>query len=96
MDGVDVLFIGPMDLSVSLGIPREFDHPKFKEATQKTLDAASRHGKACGILGFALEEIQPLFERGYTFVAVGSDGGMVSKGMSDLVSASKDARASLQ
>ncbi len=94
VDGVDVLFIGPMDLSVSLGIPRQFDHPKYVEATKKTREAAARHGKACGILGFALDEIQTLYQQGYTFVAVGSDGGMVANGMNALVAASKDASAS--
>ena len=36
IDGVDCLWVGHFDLSVSLGIPGEFDHPKFKAAIDKT------------------------------------------------------------
>ena len=42
LDGVDCLWVGHFDLSVSLGIPGEFDHPKFLEAIDRTIAAARR------------------------------------------------------
>ena len=48
-EGIDALFVGPADLSVSMGIPKQFDHPDFLEAIGKTRDAAKENGKASGI-----------------------------------------------
>ena len=49
-DGIDVLFIGPADLSMELGIFGQFDHPRFVEAMKETINAAQKAGKAVGIL----------------------------------------------
>ena len=46
--GVDVLWIGHFDLTNSLGICGQFDHPKFKEGVAQVLAACKRHGKAAG------------------------------------------------
>ena len=43
VDGIDCLWIGHFDLSVSLGIPGEFDHPKFLKAVERTIAAAKKH-----------------------------------------------------
>ena len=50
LDGVDVLFIGPLDLSFALGVPRGFRSPEFLSAAERVRAAAERHGKAAGIL----------------------------------------------
>lgn len=91
VDGVDVLFVGPMDLSVTMGIRGQFDHPDFVAATSKVIETARKHGKACGILGFSPPDIAKYYKQGYTVVAVGSDGGMVANGMKDLVKANREA-----
>ncbi len=49
-DGVDVLFVGPLDLSFALGVPLQFDSPEFLAATGRVLDAAAAHHKTAGIL----------------------------------------------
>jgi 2-dehydro-3-deoxyglucarate aldolase/4-hydroxy-2-oxoheptanedioate aldolase len=46
VEGVDALWIGQYDLTTSLGIPGQFDHPKFLDATRRVLEACDRHGKA--------------------------------------------------
>ena len=86
-DGVDVLFVGPLDLSVSLGIPQEFDHPRFKEAKAEVAAAAEKAGKASGILLLAPDQIEPTLEDGFTFVAFGSDSGQIAAGMRGVVGA---------
>ena len=50
LDGVDVLFVGPRDLSHDLGVPGDLTAPAFTEAIAHVLAARQRHGKACGLL----------------------------------------------
>ena len=87
VDGVDVLFIGPLDLSVNLGIPQQFDNPRFLEARSKVSEAAQKAGKAAGILLLSPDQVEDTVEAGFTFVALGSDGGLVAAGMKQLASA---------
>src|SRR5436190_23812172 len=46
VDGVDCLWIGHFDLSASLGVPGQFDHPKFLKAVDRTIAATKKHKKA--------------------------------------------------
>jgi 2-keto-3-deoxy-L-rhamnonate aldolase RhmA len=46
--GVDAIFIGPNDLSVSLGIPDQFDHPKYVEAVEHVIATSQQRGIAAG------------------------------------------------
>lgn len=87
VDGVDVLFIGPLDLSINLGIAQQFDHPKFRAALAKVVAACRKAGKAAGILLMKPEEVDHTVKDGFTFIALGSDGGLVAGGMKKLVSA---------
>lgn len=48
VDGIDALLIGPADLSNSLGVSGQFNHPKMDAAIQKVADAAKKHGKVFG------------------------------------------------
>lgn len=86
VDRVDVLFVGPMDLSVSLGIPRQFDHPDFRAALAEVVEACKKHGKAAGILAGAPAQLERFVEDGFTFIACGSDAGLVAAGMRNIVS----------
>ena len=80
LDGVDVLFVGPADLSHALGIPGRFDDPIFDEALRTVAEAAAASGKAAGILLRTAAELAGYVERGYRFVGLGSDGGFVIDG----------------
>ncbi len=84
IEGVDVLFIGPADLSMELGIFGQFDHPVFREAVKKTIDAAQKAGKATGILFFNTDEYQAYHEMGIRFIACGSDATFVADGARNL------------
>jgi 4-hydroxy-2-oxoheptanedioate aldolase len=87
VDGVDVLFVGPLDLTTNLGIQGQFEHPAFVEARAKVAAAARRAGKAAGILATAAAQIPPLRAEGYTVIAFGSDGGAVAAGLQQSLSA---------
>jgi len=91
-EGVDVLFVGPMDLSVSMGIPVQYDHARFRDALAKVAGACRSAGKAAGILLGRPEQIRDTLAAGFTFVGLGSDGGVLAQGMKGLADAFKDYR----
>lgn len=80
LDGVDVLFIGPADLSMALGIFGQFDHPLFKDAIRATVNAAKKAGKATGILLFNPDDFPTYHEMGIQLIACGSDATFVADG----------------
>jgi 4-hydroxy-2-oxoheptanedioate aldolase len=93
VDGVDVLFVGPVDLSHSMGIVGQFEHPKFVDALQTVASAAREAGKAAGILLRSPEEAGRHLAMGYTFLGCGSDGGLLrSAAHSQLVALRDHAR----
>ena len=49
VDGIDVLWIGQYDLSSSLGIPGQFNHPDFLSATERVIAASSAHRQSRGL-----------------------------------------------
>jgi len=80
VNGVDVLFIGPMDLSTALGVSGQWEHPLYLDAIEKTARAALQAGKAAGILLPTPDEFLKYFGLGYRFIACGSDIGFVVNG----------------
>lgn len=80
VEGVDVLFVGPLDLSVNLGFPGEFDHPSVIEAFRAVVTACQAHGKVAGILakGNSMDRMKDI---GFRFLALGSDANAVTDGM---------------
>ncbi len=83
---VDVLFVGPLDLSISLQKPGRFDDPDFMAVLKKIASVARSAGKAAGILLPGFSPLPLTAELGYTFVAVGTDGSMVTAGMKENIS----------
>jgi 4-hydroxy-2-oxoheptanedioate aldolase len=77
MDGVDVLFVGPADLSHDLGIPGAFTDPAFVATLDHVADVARAHGKAAGMLLREAAEVGGYLARGFTFLGIGSDSGMI-------------------
>ena len=73
VDGVDVLFVGPTDLSHALGIPGRLDAPAYEEAVDRVASAAKRAGKAAGVLLWDPEDVGRYAARGYTFFGISSE-----------------------
>ena len=75
--GIDGTFIGPYDLSMSLGMPGQLTHPKVVEAKEKVLKAVLKKGLAAGIHfvqpNTAVSDCEEAVRAGYTFIAVGTD-----------------------
>jgi 4-hydroxy-2-oxoheptanedioate aldolase len=81
VDGVDVLFIGPLDLSVSLGVVKQFDHPSVRSAFEAVVKACRKHGKAAGLHISREDQIEVAVKDGFSFLALASDGNLVANGM---------------
>ncbi|MGK2925516.1 MAG: HpcH/HpaI aldolase family protein [Lysobacterales bacterium] len=80
IDGVDVLFVGPKDLSAALGVFGQFEHPDYLAALNAVANACHRQGKCAGILLNHPGELPAHRELGYRFLGCGSDGGFVTAG----------------
>ena len=89
VDGADVLFVGPTDLSYNMGIRDQLESAQFTDALRKVSEAAKKHGKAAGILVHNNALVPKVRELGYTFTALGSDGGAVRAGLLGFVAALK-------
>lgn len=81
--GVDVLFVGPLDLSYNLGCPKDYHHPDHRAARDHVVTVCRQHNKAAGILS-TLESAHEYYDQGFTFVAVGSDGWALRDGLQRL------------
>jgi 4-hydroxy-2-oxoheptanedioate aldolase len=79
VEGVDVLFIGPQDLTQSLGILGQYDHPRYNQALEATAAAARRAGKSLGILMSKPEDFGRYRSLGFSLIASGSDGTLLSQ-----------------
>jgi len=73
VDGIDVLWVGHFDLTNSLGIPGQFDHPQFKEALATVLAACKRHDKVAGFMAGSIDEGKSLLDQGFRMLAYGGD-----------------------
>jgi 4-hydroxy-2-oxoheptanedioate aldolase len=84
VDGIDVLFIGPNDLTMDMGIHGQYDHPRFKDALKATISAAEKAGKASGILIFNADEYPIYHNMGMRFIACGADASFVANAASEM------------
>ena len=73
MDGIDVLWIGHFDLTNSMGIPGQFDHPQYLEAIAHVAAVCQRHGKAAGFMAMQVDEGRTMLEKGFRSLAYGGD-----------------------
>ncbi|GBD29446.1 5-keto-4-deoxy-D-glucarate aldolase [bacterium HR32] len=80
VDGVDVLFVGPNDLSANLNRWRDLESDAFRRAVDRVLEAAQAHGKAAGVMCTGPEDALKRIEQGFRFVALGSDARVLAAG----------------
>lgn len=85
LDGVDALFVGPLDLSYALGIPHNFSHPDFEAALRRIIGVAERAGKSAGILSSNRDLALHHVEMGFRLVAVGSDSTLFADALHSIV-----------
>ncbi|MGH9661059.1 MAG: HpcH/HpaI aldolase family protein [Bryobacteraceae bacterium] len=73
VDGFDVLFLGPYDLSQSLGVPGETSHPKVLEAARGIVEAAGRRGIAVGVFSNTADELRHWAKAGVRYLCYSVD-----------------------
>jgi len=74
--GVDILFIGPYDLSQALGIPGQIEDPRVLEKMQEIIAVAKRNGKTIGVFADSLTQAQRWIAAGVQYIAYSVDLGL--------------------
>ena len=82
VDGIDVAHLGHADLSLSLGIPGQFDHPDLQRGIDKIVEAAEKNGKSAGAMMPTLDWGQDLKNRGYRMISYSHDMGLLGESLS--------------
>jgi 2-keto-3-deoxy-L-rhamnonate aldolase RhmA len=85
LENVDVLFVGPSDLSLAMGIFNQFNHPGYREVVSKVALAAQKNGKAAGVLLQDVSEYEMYYELGFRFIACGADASFVARSAENMV-----------
>src|SRR6185436_19182193 len=73
--GIDVAWMGHYDLTVSLGIPAQFEHPKFLQAMENVVSMCRTYGLAPGFLPATPELAHHWIQKGFRALSLGSDIG---------------------
>jgi 2-dehydro-3-deoxyglucarate aldolase/4-hydroxy-2-oxoheptanedioate aldolase len=88
IEGVDAIWVGHLDLSISLGIPDQLDHPRFLDALQRVAAAGQRHNKTVGILAASVDQGRRFYGMGCDMICYGEDvlvyHDAISTGLSQL------------
>lgn len=83
--GLDVVCVGPQDLSISMGIPGDFGHPDFVAALRGLVETCDRHGVATGMVEREAVNQQRWYDLGMRFLVTGGDGYFIGKGAGEAV-----------
>ena len=86
VDGVDVIWLGHFDLTNFLGIPGQFSHPQYRDAVQRIVAAARKHGKAAGYMAASPELGREYLGHGFRMLATGTDQGLLQTATAQLIS----------
>jgi len=85
VEGIDCIFVGPFDLSVSLGIPGKLNHPDEVRAIEKVIEACENHNKVTGTLMFDKEMLKKWIDKGVRFALYSSDISMLADAAAEAV-----------
>lgn len=95
VDGVDCLWVGHFDLSNSLGIPGQFNHPQFLDATDTVIKAARKHGKSVGRLIPTVKDCIKLYSDGFDFISYSGDVWVFQSSIASAVTEIKEGCSTL-
>lgn len=90
VEGVDCIFVGPFDLSISLGIPGQINHPLEVEAIKKVASACKKHNKIAGILMFDQDLLKQWIDKDFRFAVYSSDITLLADAASNAVKELKE------
>lgn len=87
VEGIDCVFVGPNDLAANMGMIGQVYSPEVQAAIGRVIEPVHAAGKAAGMLDFKIETARAWLDRGFDFLAIGSDLSLLSSGMAGLLSA---------
>lgn len=90
VDGIDAIFVGPLDLSINTNLRGMYDDERFIAKLKHVSKAAENAGKGCGILLPHVKWIPLLKELNFTFIACGTDGTYVLNAMKSTLESLRD------
>lgn len=93
VDGIDVLWVGHFDLTNFLGIPGQFDNPKYLDAIKRVVAAGRRHNKGLGFMPSDARWAAEYKAHGFNMLATGTDHGMLTASVRGLLDSVRDAPA---
>jgi len=76
---IDVVFLGPFDMSQSWGIPGQINHPLIEDACSRVLDACKSAGKAAGIFVLDGQQAKMRAEQGFQYITISLDVTIFAK-----------------
>lgn len=85
LDGVDGIFVGPFDLSISMGMPGDFSNPVFQAALERIINACRAAGKKCILFTGTTEGVADGFARGFDGMAYSLDAAIFIEALRERV-----------
>jgi len=85
VEGVDAVFIGPYDLSASMGLTGQVDHPSVVEAIERVGSACREREITLGYFGTTAESVLDYMGNGYHLICAGVDAGIIASGADDIL-----------
>lgn len=79
VDGIDIIFVGLYDLSKSMGMPGQVDHPSVLAKLQECIDAVLAAGKVPGTIANTPEQMQMMLDRGIRYLTYSVDCEMLGR-----------------
>jgi 2-keto-3-deoxy-L-rhamnonate aldolase RhmA len=87
VNGIDLVWVGFLDLSLSMGIPGQFSHPEFRDAAKRIMQVSDAHKKPVGILSTSPEQVQEHLDEGYRCISYGGDIWLLQRALAEGVQA---------
>jgi 2-dehydro-3-deoxyglucarate aldolase/4-hydroxy-2-oxoheptanedioate aldolase len=83
LEGVGGIWVGHFDLSVSMGIPAQFDHKDFRAAMRRVSAACKKHGKSLGRIYDDTKTGKALYKNGFDFLCCSGDSWLVQRALGE-------------
>jgi 2-keto-3-deoxy-L-rhamnonate aldolase RhmA len=87
---VDVAYVGPFDLSHSLGIPGQFDHPLMISTMEKIIEGCERHGVVPGVYAHTFESGRTWIDKGMRFFVCSGDVWLLKQKSQEVLACYRD------
>lgn len=88
--GLDAVLVGPYDLSASMGLPGQVDHPEVKASIQHVANVCFQAHMPIGIFGMTAGAVRPYIQQGFRFIVCGVDSVLLGNAARQLLEGLRD------